>query len=150
VEAPKCRLLLVDDCEDDALLIRFAFGKVGRADSLFWLPGGRHAIDYLSGKGLYADRDKFPFPDVMLLDVNMPEIDGYDVLKWVRGDARFRSLPVVMFATSPLLKHIELAYDLGANSYLTKPTEFRRFTKTLVETANFWLDCCRLPSSAKR
>ena len=146
MEDPRCNLLLVDDSEDDAILIRLAFRRVNREESLFWVPSGRQAIQYLGGEGLYADRQKFPLPDVMLLDLRMPDMDGYDVLRWVRQDARFKSLPVVVFSGSPLMQHIGMAYDLGANSYLTKPTEFNSFHKTLAQVADFWLGCCRLPS----
>jgi CheY-like chemotaxis protein len=145
VKRYKCKLLLVDDSEDDAILIRIAFRKVGGEDCLFWVPGGPHAIDYLGGNGLYADRARFPLPDVMLLDLQMPGMDGYEVLKWVKQNLQFKSLPVIVFSGSPLLKDIDLAYDLGANSYVAKPVEFSRLSKDLGEVANFWLDCCRLP-----
>ncbi len=114
-------VLLVDDSENDALLMRTVFERAGFVQPLRFARDGEEAIAYLRGDGLYADRKKFPMPTTVLLDLNMPRKNGFEVLEWVRQQPGLRRLRVYILSASSRSQDIERAYDLGANSYLVKP-----------------------------
>ncbi|MCX6952898.1 MAG: response regulator [Verrucomicrobia bacterium] len=114
-------VLLVDDSANDALLMRTIFGRAGFVQPLQFARDGEEAIAYLRGDGLYQDRKRFPLPTTMLLDLNMPRKNGFEVLEWVRQQPGLRRLRVYILSASSRAQDIERAYDLGANSYLVKP-----------------------------
>lgn len=114
-------VLLVDDSENDLLLTRAAFKAAGFNSPLHELRNGEEAIAYLKGAGHYSDRSKFPLPAVMLLDLNKPQKDGFEVLKWLRTQPEFKRMPVIVLSASKRTEDVERAFDLGANSYLVKP-----------------------------
>lgn len=114
-------VLLVDDSENDALLMRTVFERAGFVQPLRFARDGEEAIAYLRGDGLYVDRKKFPLPTTVLLDLNMPRKNGFEVLEWVRQQSDLRRLRVYILSASSRPQDIERAYDLGANSYLVKP-----------------------------
>jgi CheY-like chemotaxis protein len=113
-------VLLVDDSENDLLLTRFAFKEAGFDSPLQEVHNGEEAIAYLKGEGPYSDRNTFPLPAVMLMDLNMPRKNGFDVLKWVRTQPAFKRMPVIVLSASKRPEDVAEAYDLGANSYLVK------------------------------
>ena len=113
--------LLVDDSENDLFLTRVAFKKAGIDSSLQEVHNGEEAIAYLKGDGPYSDRNAFPLPAAMLLDLNMPMKDGFDVLKWVRTQPALKRMPVIILSASMRSEDVEQAFDLGANSFLVKP-----------------------------
>src|SRR5215813_8662133 len=110
------RVLLVEDSADDVIFIRVAFQKMGLGDVLKFVSGGQQAIDYLRGEWLYSDRETFPVPDVLLLDIRMPDVDGFEVLKWIRANDKLKALPIVVFSGWVRGRDIQRAYELGANS----------------------------------
>lgn len=114
-------VLLVDDSENDALLMRTVFERAGFVEPLRFARDGEEAIAYLRGDGRYADRKQFPLPTMVLLDLNMPRKNGFEVLEWLRGQPELRRLRVYILSASSRPQDIERAYDLGANSYLVKP-----------------------------
>ena len=116
-------VLVVDDSENDLLLMRRAFKKAEFDVPFRMVAGGDNAIAYLSGEGNFADRDKFPLPTVLLLDLNMPGTSGFEVLRWVRHHDRFRRLCVVILSASMRNEDVETSFDLGANSFLVKPAD---------------------------
>lgn len=127
-------LLVVEDNEDDILFIERAFEEANLRNPLQILRDGDSAVDYLSGVGEYADRDRYPLPPLILLDIRLPRRSGLEVLTWIKQQPRLRRLPVVMLTTSRENADINRAYDLGANSYLLKPVEpddLREMVKTL-------------------
>ena len=138
-------ILLVEDREDDVLLTKQAFLRAGIVNPLYVVCDGEEAIAYLSGTGKFKDRAEFPVPDLVLLDINMPKLDGFGVLKWVRNDSALKMLHIVMLSTSDQGDDIDKSYALGANSYLVKPSDFEAFTDLLSLTVRFWLLNSRAP-----
>jgi CheY-like chemotaxis protein len=118
----RLNILLAEDNRDDVFLLEQAFKKAGVAVSLQVVSDGLEALAYLKGEGAYRDRGAHPLPDVLLLDINMPRMDGFEVLEWVRQDARCARLLVHVLTSSSRAADVERAYDLRANSYVVKPT----------------------------
>ena len=114
-------ILLVDDSENDLILMSLAFKKAQFDCPLQMVYDGEEAIAYLEGDGNYGDRDKYPLPDLVLLDLNMPKKNGFEVLTWVRAQPALKRLPIMILTASIRTEDVELAYDLGANSFLVKP-----------------------------
>ena len=114
-------VLLVDDSENDALLMRTVFARAGFVQPMRFASDGDDAIAYLRGDGRYADRKEFPLPTTVLMDLNMPRKDSFEVLEWIRQQPALRRLRVYILSASSRAQDIERAYDLGANSYLVKP-----------------------------
>jgi CheY-like chemotaxis protein len=117
-------VLLVDDNEDDILLIRRAFERAGLTHHIESVHSGIEAIAYLTGEAPYKDRFRYPLPNMILLDIKMPALDGFEVLRWVRQQQEFSSLCVVMLTTSDQIRDVNHAYQLGATSFLVKPLDF--------------------------
>ena len=114
-------MLLVDDSETDLLLMRAAFKKANYNSPLQEVRNGEEAIAYLKGEGAYCDRTQFPLPTVMLLDLNMPKKNGFDVLAWVRAQPVLKRLAIIILTASMRTEDVERAFDLGATSFLVKP-----------------------------
>jgi CheY-like chemotaxis protein len=127
--ASRSAILLVDDNPHDVVLLRLAFRRVGIIDPIKLAKDGLEAVRYLKGEGPYADRQLYPSPTLMLLDLKMPQSTGFDVLTWVRSQPWLDSLAVVVLTGSKDSEDIARAYELGANSYLTKPTQFSDLVK---------------------
>jgi two-component system response regulator len=115
-------LLFVDDDPNDRLLAETACRMARVSFGLKTLESGVEAFRYLSGSGAYADRAVFPLPDLIFLDLKMPEIDGFQVLRWARNRAETRATPVAMYSASLIPEDIAKAYSLGANYFITKPS----------------------------
>jgi CheY-like chemotaxis protein len=122
--AYRMNILLAEDNSDDVVLLEHAFKKAGVTSPLTAVTDGLEALDYLKGEGAFADRAAYPFPDVLLLDLNMPRKNGFEVLAWVRRDASCCRLMVHILTASPRESDAERAYALGANSYVVKPSRF--------------------------
>ena|ERR1051326_6608859 len=135
----KPTVLLADDNANNAELIRMSFRKAGYDNPIQGFCRGEEAIEYLKGEGEYSDRAKFPLPALLLLDTRMPGLSGWDVLKWVRQQSQFASLPIVVFTGSEYPGDRQKAEDLGANAYLVKPQTFVEFTNAVKKIADFWL-----------
>lgn len=133
----KRTILLVEDDENDVFLLTRALGKSGIASPLRVASDGQQAIDYVEGRGKFADRDEFPFPYLILLDLKLPQVKGLDVLK------RVRELPerpiVVVLSSSKNDLDITEAYRLGTNAYLSKPASFEGLVETVRAIGDFWL-----------
>ena len=139
-------ILLADDSTDDVVIIHSAIRRAGFDNSIIVVSDGKQAIDYLLGKGPYADRLEFPRPDLLLLDLNMPRYDGFEVLEWVRKQPQWCYLPVIVLTASHYGADIERAYRLGANSFLIKPSDFKGFVSALRVAGDFWLRERTLPA----
>ncbi len=118
---PKHTILLVDDSDDDILLMKHACQAAQFKPVVQTVSSGEEAIAYLKGEGEYAQRAKFPLPTVMLLDLNMPRVDGFEVLTWVRTQPILKRLSIIVFSASARSEDVERAFDSGATSYLVKP-----------------------------
>ena len=133
-------ILLVEDSDDDVFLITRAFKSVGLVTPMVRATDGQDAINYLSGKGDYADRIKFPLPSLVLLDIKMPFISGLEVLRWIRAQAPLAALPVIMFTTSGQDCDVRSAYSSGANAFLIKPARLDECTSIAGVIKQFWID----------
>jgi len=131
-------LLLVDDCENDLMLMRLAFEKASCSMPLQEVRNGEEAIAYLSGEGFYSDREKFPLPTVMLLDLNMPKKDGFDVLTWVRAQPVLKRLAIIVLTASTRTTDVDRAFDLGATSFLIKPSTLETLAD-MMECLDCWI-----------
>ncbi len=138
-------LLLVEDQSNDVLLIRRALSKAGIANPLQVVSDGDQAVAYLAGEGDYGDRERFPLPGVVLLDLKLPRRSGLEVLAWLRQQPGLKRLPVVVLTSSTENKDINRAYDLGANSYLVKPVDFGPLLDMLKMVGPYWLRMNRQP-----
>ena len=132
-------ILLVEDDPNDVLLIRRAFRKSDVVNPIQVVGDGEEAIAYLSGRGPYADRERYPLPVLLLLDLKLPRKSGFEVLEWLRQQPGLKRLPVAVLTSSAETPDINRAYDLGANSYLVKPVRFEGLLR-MVQTLNlYWL-----------
>jgi len=138
-------ILLADDSPDDVFLIRSAFKKNGFKDPIYVVSNGEEVLQYLKGEALYSDRKRYPIPHLLLLDLNMPRMNGFEVLTWIRGRQEWMCLPVIVLTTSFYGPEIKRAYDLGANSFITKPPEFSHLVASLKEVGEHWLRRAILP-----
>jgi CheY-like chemotaxis protein len=148
--APGSPILLADDDADLAELVGIAFKKLGVPVSLSWVADGEEAVLYLKGEARYADRLAFPFPHLVLLDLRLPKMNGFRVLRWIRNRSRTPRLPVVVLAGSTRETDISYAYSLGANSFVSKPENFHDLLEQLRQIADYWLDLAVLPSDPER
>ena len=141
-------ILLAEDDPNDVLLLQRAFQKAGLRDSLKVVRDGEQAIDYLSGIGPYSNRERFPLPFLLLLDLKMPGTDGFEVLQWVRAENDLKRLLVVVLTSSNLQADVDRAYELGANSYLVKPVEFDQMVNMIQRFEAYWTEINRLPTTS--
>ena len=142
-------ILLVEDREDDILLIRRAFKKAFLNNPLFVVRDGEEAIDYLRGEAKYSNRKEFPLPDLLLLDLKMPRVDGFGVLKWLRQQPGLSSLRVVVLTSSDYISDVNRAYELGANSFMVKPLDFENFLELSRVMTNYWLQLSKTPQISR-
>lgn len=117
-------ILLIENNPDDVLLILRAFQRAGMTRRIQPVTSGLDAVDYLKGKPPYDDRERYPLPAMVLLDVKMPGMDGFEVLAWIRQQWEFFQLCVVMLTNSDHIRDVNEAYHLGANAFLVKPLDF--------------------------
>jgi two-component system, response regulator len=132
-------ILLVEDNPDDVALTLRALRKNNIANEVVVAHDGVEALDYLFGTGMYAGRDASVLPQVVLLDLKLPKVDGLEVLGRLRADARTKLLPVVVLTTSKEDRDLTESYSLGANSYIRKPVEFDSFSEAVRQLGIYWL-----------
>ena len=132
-------ILLVEDNPNDVKLTMHAFEKSNISNEIIVVGDGEEAIDYLFATGRHADRDPKVIPEVILLDLKLPKIDGLGVLRRLRADERTRRLPVVILTSSKEEKDVTSSYNLGANSFVRKPVDFDQFIDAARHLGLYWL-----------
>ncbi|MDH5669612.1 MAG: response regulator [Nitrospira sp.] len=132
-------IAIVEDNPDDEQLVRRALKQHNITNDIIVLRDGVEAVDYMLGVGAYEGRDTSVQPQVILLDMNLPKLNGLDVLKRLRADERTAMVPVVMLTTSKEEGDIIASYKLGANSFVTKPVEFTQFVEAVKQLGLYWL-----------
>src|ERR1041385_679926 len=132
-------ILLVEDDEGDILLLRRAFRNAHIANPLIEVRDGQAAIQYLSGSGDYADRARYPIPFLILLDLRLPKLSGFEVIAWLRDQPQLADLVVVVLTASDHVPDVTKARDLGANSYLVKPGTFEELVQMVKRIKGRWL-----------
>lgn len=142
-------ILLAEDDEDYVLLIRQVFIKAHIPNPIHVVSNGEEAIAYLKGEGKYENRDEFPLPDIFLLDLKMPRVNGIEVLKWLRQQPTLAALRVLVLTSSDRIRDVNEAYQLGANSFLVKPMDFQDFTQLSRLIADFWFKASRGPEISR-
>jgi DNA-binding response OmpR family regulator len=136
----KCaRILLVEDSRLDIALTMDAFRQLRLANQVTIVTDGEEALDFLFGRGPYADRNAHPLPDLVLLDLNLPKVDGHEVLREVKASAKLKRVPVIMLTSSREEGDRALSYDMGANSYIVKPLSFDGFLNVVRKIEDYWL-----------
>ena len=138
-------VLLADDNEDDVLALRHALRRAGIDVPLQVVEDGEEAIAYLRGVGRFSNRAEFPLPDLFLLDLRMPKLDGFEVLEWLRQQPSLAPLRTIVLTMSNDVFDVDRAFALGANSFLTKSMDLLDFGNTLEATFNYWLKTTRAP-----
>jgi len=132
-------ILMADDDPNDIMLVQRAFQKLNVANPLQVVRDGEEAVAYLSGRLHYADRERYPLPVLLLLDLKMPRKSGFEVLQWLRQQSGLKRLPVVVLTSSNQHPDINAAFDLGANSYLVKPGGFDSLLELVKSLRMYWL-----------
>ena len=133
------RILLVEDNPDERELIKMAFDDAEVSNDFIFLEDGQEAVDYLFGRNRFTERDVNEVPYLILLDLRLPKMTGFEVLKEIRANENTRDVPVVIFTSSDLKMDMITAYKLGANSVVTKPVEAERFSECVRLLAAYWL-----------
>jgi CheY-like chemotaxis protein len=140
-------ILLADDDADDRMLARDALRESRLANDLRHVENGEELMDYLHRRGDYADPEKSPTPGLILLDLNMPRKDGREALREIKSDAKLRHIPVVVLTTSKAEEDIYRTYDLGVNSFITKPVTFDGLVKVMRALGSYWFEIVELPNA---
>jgi len=148
-QAARDPILVVEDDENHAFFIRRAFATVGLQNPAHFVEDGAQAIAYLAGESPYANRAEFPLPSLMLLDLKMPNKNGFEVLEWVRQQPGLAALRIVVLTTSGAASDINRAYQLGANSFLTKPMQFRDLVELTKWIQGYWLHFSKAPGISR-
>src|SRR5258708_11649139 len=142
-------ILLAEDREDDILLVQRAFAKGEISNPLFIVRDGEEVISYLSGIGKYGNRAEYPLPDLLLLDLKMPKVDGFEVLRWVRQQPGFSALRVVVLTASDQIRDVNTAYRLGANSFMVKPADLQNVVEMAKTLRSHWLQMSKGPEVSR-
>jgi CheY-like chemotaxis protein len=138
-------ILLVEDSDEDYYTTKRAFEKGRLANHLRRVTDGQQALDYLFHKGEYQDADKYPLPAIILLDLNLPGLDGRDVLRKLKADEKSKRIPVIVLTTSSDQNDIDQCYHVGANSYIQKPVDVNNFVTALQRLVDYWFEVVILP-----
>jgi CheY-like chemotaxis protein len=132
-------ILLVEDSPDDVLLIERAFQRADLDHPLRTVTDGQKAIEYLEGVDDYSDRAAFPFPGLVILDLKMPGVGGFDVIRWMRSHPQAKLVPIIVLSSSSLPSDVNRAYELGANAFMVKPADHKALERLLNTIGEFWL-----------
>ena len=141
-------ILMADDDEEDRMLARDAFAESRLANRLRFVVNGEDLLDYLCHRGAYTDHKSAPRPGLILLDLNMPRKDGREALKEIKGNPELRQIPVIVLTTSKAEEDIVRSYDMGVNSFITKPVTFEGLVAVVRELGHYWFEIVALPSLA--
>ena len=143
-------ILMADDDPDDCMLVKDAFAESRLINDLRFVEDGESLMDYLTHQGKYTDSSLSPRPNLILLDLNMPLKDGREALKEIKENPNLRRIPVVVLTTSMADEDVLRTYDLGANSYITKPVTFAGLVKVMKSLGKYWLEIVELPEEGRK
>lgn len=137
-DQPLFTILLAEDDENDVVLIQRALQKSFTNTPVYVVRNGQEAIDYLSGTGEYADRTKYPFPELVITDLKMPKLSGFEFLQWVKLHPDMRVIPTIVLSSSNQEMDVVRAYDLGANTFMVKPSDFNALGQMVKLIKEYW------------
>ncbi len=143
-------ILLAEDDPDDRFIVAEAFEESRLANKLHIAEDGEELMDYLNCRGKYASMKNWSLPGLILLDLNMPRKDGREALKEIKADSRFRRIPIVILTTSKAEEDIVRSYDLGVNSFITKPVSFESLVEIMKILKKYWFEIVELPHEGDR
>ena len=143
-------ILLADDDADDRMLAKDALKESRLANDLRFVENGEELMEYLRRQGQFADEGKSPTPGLILLDLNMPRKDGREALKEIKSDPNLRHIPIVVLTTSKAEEDIYRTYDLGVNSFITKPVTFDGLVNVMRTLGTYWFEIVELPPGERR
>lgn len=138
-------ILMADDDQDDIMLTQKALKKSGLLNTLIAVQNGEELLDYLLHRGQYSDKTKYSLPGIILLDLNMPKKDGRETLREIKSHNELKSIPVVIFTTSKAEEDIYRSYELGVNSFITKPIKFEELVRVVSSLGGYWFKIVQLP-----
>jgi CheY-like chemotaxis protein len=142
-------ILIADDDADDRMMASEALEESRLANDLRFVEDGEELLDYLYHRGRFAAAGESPRPGLILLDLNMPRMDGREALREIKGDPALRSIPVVVLTTSKAEEDIYRTYDLGVNSFITKPVQFDGLVEVMKALGKYWFEIVELPDAGK-
>lgn len=146
-EARSITILMADDDEDDRLMTKEALKEARLANEIKFVVDGEELMDYLYQRGKFTDSASSPRPGLILLDLNMPKKDGREALKEIKEDPDLRQIPIVVLTTSKAEEDIYRSYDLGVNSFITKPVSFDGLVFVMTTLAHYWFQIVQLPKT---
>ncbi len=144
---PRPAILIAEDDRNDSYILQRTLKKVGITNPVQLVEDGEQALSYLRGEGKYKDRTVYPFPGVIITDLKMPKIDGFEVLKWLRNHPECGVIPAMVLSASAMEKDVVRAYQEGANCYMQKPRTTDELAHMLKLLFDFW-NICKIPSLA--
>lgn len=146
INAQRSNLILIaDDDEEDRMLEQEALEESGLMNPLRFVENGEELMDYLLHRNDYVDEEKYPTPGLILLDLNMPKKDGREALKEIKDHPELRSIPVIVLTTSRAEEDILRTYNLGVNSFITKPVLFEELVNIMKALSTYWFEIVKLP-----
>lgn len=147
LKAKSIHIVIAEDDEEDRMLTQEAMIESRVKNTVHFVEDGEYLMDYLHNKGQYEDKSKFPAPGLILLDLNMPRKDGREALKEIKSNEHLKRIPVVILTTSKAEEDIIRTYDLGVNSFITKPVTFEGMINVMKTLGSYWLDIVELPGN---
>jgi len=146
-EQAKCiSILMADDDEDDRLLAKEALVEAKLACDIYFVEDGGELLDYLNHRGKFSNEGDAPRPGLILLDLNMPKMDGREALKAIKSDPNLMKIPIVILTTSKAEEDVHRTYNLGVNSFITKPLTFEGLVDVMKALDNYWFQIVKLPN----
>lgn len=140
-------ILMADDDEDDCLMTKEALEEARLANRIFFVGNGEELVDYLYRRGEYSDSSDAPTPGLIFLDLNMPKKDGREALREIKSDPGLRHIPIVVLTTSRADEDICRTYDLGVNSFISKPVSFEGLVAVMKTLGKYWFEIVALPQA---
>ena len=138
-------ILIADDDAEDRMLVKDALDEGRLKNDIHFVENGEELVDYLHNRGKFSDKDKFPTPGLILLDLNMPKKDGREALREIKNDSHLRLIPVVVLTTSKAEEDILRTYDMGVSSFITKPVTFTALVDVMKTLSKYWFEIVELP-----
>jgi len=138
-------ILIADDDDEDRMLVQDAIEESRLPNPLHFVVDGQEVMDYLLNIGKFSDKEKYPAPGLVLLDLNMPKKDGREVLREIKNTKSLRSIPIIVLTTSKAEEDILRTYDLGVNSYITKPATFNGLVEIIRNLGKYWFEIVSIP-----
>ncbi len=144
-ESKSIHILIADDDAEDRMLIREALEESRLRNPVHFVENGEQLMDFLQNTGVFSDKEKYPLPGLILLDLNMPKKDGREALKEIKNDHRLRAIPVIILSTSKAEEDIIRSYGLGVSSFITKPVSFASLVDIMRTLNKYWFEIVELP-----